>query len=145
MTAHLYRIRDEGGVLLYVGCTTHLKARIATHRRKKWCPKRVKVEVEEFPSWDEAHAVERRIIRIEKPAHNRCVDTLTAEERKERAARNREIGEQRRAKREAVAAQISAAAKARIERLRAELEAIPDEQWEREIAEWEAQRKEGGG
>lgn len=75
---YVYRCYDADDVLLYVGCTSNPKARLAAHRRgstskaSKWLSvTMVRAEVAgPFAGRDYARAIERATIRTELPVFN---------------------------------------------------------------------------
>lgn len=77
---HVYRIYDANDVLIYIGATSNLKARMATHRSMKpWpgCAPVVTVGARmarwtstEYPTRADAFAAERAAIRAERPELN---------------------------------------------------------------------------
>lgn len=68
----LYRFRDANGELLYVGLTRSGQRRFRKHAEEKdWWPLVTRVDVEHFPTADEAVEAERAAIRAEHPRFNR--------------------------------------------------------------------------
>lgn len=72
MTAHyVYRCYDRDGLLAYVGCTSNLQIRLATHSAGSWwAPSIVKVSAKVYPTKDIARAVERAAIKTQHPRWN---------------------------------------------------------------------------
>lgn len=71
MAGYVYRAFDESGRLLYVGCTVNVEGRMATHAEKSpWHLFHSRLEVEEFPTRDEAAAAEVVAIATEHPRWN---------------------------------------------------------------------------
>jgi hypothetical protein len=76
MSAVVYRIYNECGDLLYVGCSISLGSRIDAHvSRKDWSAEVANVTVHHFASQMEALAEEARAILEERPKYNRLVTT----------------------------------------------------------------------
>lgn len=74
---YVYRCYDAAGLLLYIGCTHDVQARMQVHAASWDNPASVvlnrrmtDVEVEEFPTFDEARAAEQAAIRDEAPLAN---------------------------------------------------------------------------
>ncbi len=69
----LYRHFDSSGNLLYVGISVRVFSRISQHRTSShWSEKITRIDVERFPSWDDAYQAETVAIQTEKPLHNRA-------------------------------------------------------------------------
>jgi predicted GIY-YIG superfamily endonuclease len=69
----LYRLTDANGVLLYVGISYSAIARLAQHKDgKAWWPDVAAVGITDLGevTRQEAEAVEREVIRAERPLHN---------------------------------------------------------------------------
>lgn len=67
----LYRFFDRSDVLLYVGITADLPARIKNHSKgKPWWTQIHNITVEHFDTRQDALDAERKSIREEKPLHN---------------------------------------------------------------------------
>jgi hypothetical protein len=67
----LYRCYDQDGDLLYVGISTNLGKRLATHASEKpWWPQVADIHVELFPSKPAAQAAEVQAISTEEPRYN---------------------------------------------------------------------------
>ena len=67
----LYRMRDAGGDLLYVGITVAGLRRFSAHRRvKPWWHLVQQIDVEHFATRAEAIAAERDAIKTELPRFN---------------------------------------------------------------------------
>lgn len=71
-TARVYRVFDEAGVLLYVGCTTQpIEKRMRGHEMQSpWWPFYNSVTVEEHATRDEARYAEFTAITAEHPRWN---------------------------------------------------------------------------
>jgi predicted GIY-YIG superfamily endonuclease len=75
---YLYRCYDADGVLLYVGCTSEPKKRLATHRRgdrgaSRWLAVtmvRSEVDCDIYPNRDSGLEAEAEAIEIERPVFN---------------------------------------------------------------------------
>lgn len=68
----LYRFYDRSGRLLYIGITWTPRERWRRHRRlKDWWPEVASVTVECFPAEWLALNEELRVIKAERPVHNR--------------------------------------------------------------------------
>jgi predicted GIY-YIG superfamily endonuclease len=71
----VYRLFDAAGVLLYIGATKNVKARMYGHGQDKpWWPEVVKTatRVEWFESVEDAARAEHEAILSERPVHNRA-------------------------------------------------------------------------
>jgi predicted GIY-YIG superfamily endonuclease len=68
----VYRFFDADGGLLYVGCTTQVNTRLRAHRGRIWSYLVDRVEVERYPTLDEAFAAEQKAIATENPEFNRA-------------------------------------------------------------------------
>jgi hypothetical protein len=66
----VYRIWNEAGVLIYVGTSTTPFARFAQHRAREWWPQATRIDLEWFPSSEEARRAESRAIAAESPIFN---------------------------------------------------------------------------
>lgn len=67
----LYRLFDEGDVLLYVGIAVDPGARFARHREDKaWWGEVANITLRVYPSRPEAIEAEREAIKTEKPRYN---------------------------------------------------------------------------
>lgn len=67
----LYRFFDHTDVLLYVGITADLSARMKNHAKgKPWWTQIANITVEHFATRQEALDAEKKAIREEKPLHN---------------------------------------------------------------------------
>lgn len=67
----LYRHYDAAGALLYVGISLCAIGRLSQHRRgAEWFDQIARVDIEWFPSRDEAETAERAAIGLESPRHN---------------------------------------------------------------------------
>lgn len=66
----VYRCYDATGVLLYVGISMHLDARLAKHRGRGWWPDVAEITVQWFDGREPAKAAERKAIAEEGPLHN---------------------------------------------------------------------------
>lgn len=71
----LYRHFDADGRLLYVGISRSVTARLTQHSESPWDHLIARIEVERFPTREEAEAAERAAIRSERPIHNRTHNT----------------------------------------------------------------------
>lgn len=78
---HLYRHFDNSGKLLYIGVSFSALHRLAAHKEHShWFKNIVRVEIEAFPSREDALRAERAAIISENPAHNiKCRRDLKAE------------------------------------------------------------------
>lgn len=71
MSTTLYRHFDEEGALLYVGISLSWPARTKAHARgSRWFDRVARVEIERFPTRDEALIAERDAIKAEHPKFN---------------------------------------------------------------------------
>ena len=67
----VYRLYNAAGVLLYVGCTRNLPARMASHRAgKPWAGEIARTEVAWYDTRSGALAAETAAIIAEDPRHN---------------------------------------------------------------------------
>jgi predicted GIY-YIG superfamily endonuclease len=67
----VYRAFDGAGQLLYVGCTSEPKVRVAAHRTSApWYPQAARWTYEPHPDRKAALAAEAAAIRAERPLHN---------------------------------------------------------------------------
>jgi predicted GIY-YIG superfamily endonuclease len=67
----LYRMYDDRDRLLYVGATTRLITRLATHEQERpWWDEVTTVRLERFATWEELAEAEKAAIQIENPRHN---------------------------------------------------------------------------
>lgn len=67
----LYRFYDRSDVLLYVGITVDIPARVKKHRAEKpWWTEVSNISIENFGSRHEVLAAERTAIRTERPLYN---------------------------------------------------------------------------
>lgn len=74
----LYRHYDTNGRLLYVGISLNVLNRTAAHESNTpWFLEVVRIEIDHYPSRDEASRAERAAIRREHPKYN-TVDQLKA-------------------------------------------------------------------
>lgn len=81
----LYRLFDEGGVLLYVGITVNPEERWIDHERtKSWWPQVAEKRIEWLDDRPTALTVELTAIKTEHPLHN-VVGTPEAHKRRELA------------------------------------------------------------
>jgi hypothetical protein len=68
---HLYRHFDAAGQLLYVGISLNAIKRLDQHRAQaRWFDRIARVEIEQFPTWEEAAAAEVKAIAEERPECN---------------------------------------------------------------------------
>ena len=71
MTQHVYRCFDAADKLLYVGVSSDVRHRLASHRfTSVWFAGVHRTELEEFSDREEAREAERRAILAEQPLHN---------------------------------------------------------------------------
>lgn len=94
MTPHVvYRCYDRDGLLLYIGCTSDVVARMAAHMASAHNPasrvlilRMARYELEEHPDRESAQAAERAAIYAEAPLanlhHQRAHETPTERERR---------------------------------------------------------------
>ena len=69
--ASVYRFRGAAGDLLYVGATSRFAGRLVEHGSyRAWWPLVVRIDVEHFPSIDEARQAEAAAIAGEGPQFN---------------------------------------------------------------------------
>jgi hypothetical protein len=67
----LYRFRDAGGALLYVGITRNPWARFAHHAKTKpWWREMATIQVEHYPDRESVQIAEAEAIRAEGPRYN---------------------------------------------------------------------------
>lgn len=67
----VYRFFDADGVLLYVGCSTNLAARMVAHSNQKdWWSIVAKAEFQHFADSLEGYRAEQEAIRTERPLYN---------------------------------------------------------------------------
>jgi predicted GIY-YIG superfamily endonuclease len=67
----LYRLSDAEGALLYVGIAYDALRRLRQHARKApWYREVARIELEAFPTREDAAAAEERAVREEGPRHN---------------------------------------------------------------------------
>lgn len=67
----LYRFFDHEGRLLYVGKTTNIAGRLATHRSEKaWWTEVAAIEVEHYACERHLNRAERNAIIAERPLYN---------------------------------------------------------------------------
>jgi hypothetical protein len=71
----IYRLFDDDGVLLYVGCSMHALTRITQHHHKKWFRHIASMTFEHFTNHDLARRVECAAIKNERPLFNKYVGT----------------------------------------------------------------------
>ena len=68
---HLYRHFSKDGELLYVGVSLSTLQRLGQHAsNSEWYARIARVDIEQFPSREEALEAERRAIMDERPKHN---------------------------------------------------------------------------
>lgn len=71
MSAVVYRIYDDDDVLLYIGCTESLKARMYQHRKyRPWADRIARVEHHAFAYRMDAQDAERAMIQEHQPPFN---------------------------------------------------------------------------
>lgn len=77
---YIYRCYDADGLLLYIGCTSHVANRMRQHRKDEWAKAsrwlqvsmaRYEVDADVHPGKKYAHLVEACAIRDEAPLFNR--------------------------------------------------------------------------
>jgi predicted GIY-YIG superfamily endonuclease len=69
----LYRLRDSGCDLLYVGITDNLRVRMGCHRREQWWWPHVRhIAVEWYAEREQADYAETLAIAAEHPEHNKA-------------------------------------------------------------------------
>lgn len=70
-TTELYRHFDENGVLLYLGISISTMTRLRGHKSSShWFNKIERIQIERFPTREEAERAEFQAIVNEKPLHN---------------------------------------------------------------------------
>jgi hypothetical protein len=69
----VYRLYDDDGVLLYVGCSLHALTRITHRHHKKWFRHIASMTCEHFTNHDQARRVECAAIASEHPRYNKYV------------------------------------------------------------------------
>jgi predicted GIY-YIG superfamily endonuclease len=68
---YVYRLFDNEGRLIYVGCTHDPEARIAMHRNKAWwAPQIDRIKIKVFPNRQAAIEAEAKAIQEENPRWN---------------------------------------------------------------------------
>lgn len=78
MTA-VYRHFDDAGLLLYVGLSVNVAARMSAHSAgSEWFDRVARVEIEKHPTREDALNAEAVAIVIEAPRHNRVVPVRRA-------------------------------------------------------------------
>ena len=76
MTSAVYRIYDHDGDLMYLGLSDKPKQRISHHRfHKSWGYAMEAYKVREYPTRQQAAAVERKAIAILRPRYDRSNNT----------------------------------------------------------------------
>jgi len=69
--ALIYRLFDDEGELLYIGCTVHPRKRFHSHRRRQpWWDEVADSELMWYPSVEAAAVAEQQAIRTEQPIYN---------------------------------------------------------------------------
>ena len=69
--ALVYRLFDDEGALLYIGCTVHPRKRFHSHRRRQpWWDEVTDSELMWYPSVEVAALAEQQAIRTEQPIYN---------------------------------------------------------------------------
>lgn len=70
----VYRIFDEAGCLLYVGCSINAFARVPQHKHENqpWWGQARRVDIDRYPSKRIARGVEAAAIANEAPMYNRA-------------------------------------------------------------------------
>lgn len=67
----VYRLYDEHGALLYVGCTSDFEKRVfALAQTKRWFDEVANARLDPYPDQESALAAERAAIETESPRHN---------------------------------------------------------------------------
>lgn len=66
----VYRAYDKRHVLLYIGSTNDVRARLIAHRRTSWWPRVAVVTRTEFPTASAARDAESAAIKAEAPLYN---------------------------------------------------------------------------
>jgi predicted GIY-YIG superfamily endonuclease len=66
----VYRMFSATGRLLYVGVSSNLTSRLASHADKRWFPLVATIRLQWFPTRDAAEVAEKEAIRIERPEIN---------------------------------------------------------------------------
>lgn len=67
----VYRFFDEDDALMYVGLTSNMPARLASHRTQSWWASRItRVRLQVFPTPEAAADAEAQAIRAEHPRFN---------------------------------------------------------------------------
>jgi len=84
LSTELYRHYDADGVLLYIGISNDSVRRWSGHRRssKEWAHLSVRMEIERFPSLEDASEVEMKAIAAEKPLFNKSPGYIVGHDRK---------------------------------------------------------------
>lgn len=78
MKGRVYRCYDAADRLLYIGATMQrVEQRLQQHRyalatngKSQWVTGLARVEVDEYPTWQEAEAAEVALIHVLQPPHN---------------------------------------------------------------------------
>ncbi len=73
MTCQLYRHFDAAGDLLYVGISLSAVSRLSQHKNSAWFAEIKRVEIEHYPTRDEALDMEALAIRNENPRYNKFI------------------------------------------------------------------------
>jgi excinuclease UvrABC nuclease subunit len=69
----VYRLYDDDGHLLYVGCSLNALTRITKHHHKRWFRRIASVTCEHFTNPDQARRVECAAIANEHPRYNKYI------------------------------------------------------------------------
>jgi len=70
-TYYTYKLYDAFGLLLYVGCSRNVRARMNHHKQKmSWFPRVAKTVIESHESRNSALEAEAELIRTLKPKYN---------------------------------------------------------------------------
>ena len=69
-THTVYRLYDKHDRPLYIGCTSRLDMRLASHRKKPWGTEIARVELRTYPDRPSAREAETAAIKMECPRHN---------------------------------------------------------------------------
>jgi hypothetical protein len=80
MTCFLYRHFNEAGELLYVGISLCAIARLEQHKRSPWFQEIRRVEIEQYPTREQAQFKEAWAIRREKPKYNKDIPAYSSSE-----------------------------------------------------------------
>lgn len=74
----IYRLLNEEGDLLYVGITSDVRTRMASHANtKEWWPQVADVVIRRYPTREQALLLEEHVIATEAPAYNRRIGAFS--------------------------------------------------------------------